>query len=177
MPEISDLFLDPEKGERGAIVPVVLGEENGLTVGSVQRLTVTPPRRGGKVPVPAQQEAFPSSRYVSCAAGSRAHPMNPAGPPLHGIRVIDFRWAGRGRYAPEHWLILALTCSRSRPFNIPIGGAVLTGVLLTSMADVRKDDTILRYEPQQTRYHAGLDAAVRRSARQTACGGSGRRRQ
>ena len=35
---------------RGAIVPIMIGDETGFTAGSMQRLTGTPPRRGGAVP-------------------------------------------------------------------------------------------------------------------------------
>ncbi|WP_076867210.1 CaiB/BaiF CoA transferase family protein [Bradyrhizobium mercantei] len=96
VPEISDLLLDPEKNERGAIVPVVLGEEDGRTVGSVQRLTVTPPRRGGKVPAPGQQQSFQSKRCVTGAVGPSTRSMDAAPPPLRAIRVVDFSmgWAG-----------------------------------------------------------------------------------
>lgn len=52
VPGTSDLLQDLEKSERGAIVPVLIGEEEGQTAGSMQRLTLTPPRRGGKVPAP-----------------------------------------------------------------------------------------------------------------------------
>ncbi|MHC2432660.1 CaiB/BaiF CoA transferase family protein [Bradyrhizobium sp. USDA 4451] len=96
VPEISDLLLDPEKSERGAIVPVVLGEESGQTVGSAQRLTATPPRRGGKVPVPGQQQTSQNARRATGANGRWTHSVGEARPPLHGIRVIDFSmgWAG-----------------------------------------------------------------------------------
>ncbi|MCC8955776.1 CoA transferase [Bradyrhizobium sp. Pear77] len=93
--EISDLLQDAEKKERGAIVPVLLGEEECLTVGSLQRLTLTPPRQGGKVPAPGEQQAFANSRRrqtgTASASSSRA-----GGLPLQGIRVIDFSmgWAG-----------------------------------------------------------------------------------
>lgn len=96
VPQISDLLLDTEKSARGAIVPVFLGEEEFLTVGSAQRLTFTPPRRGGKVPAPGEQQTFATDRtYPSSTAGSSscvdAHRL-----PLAGIRVVDFTmgWAG-----------------------------------------------------------------------------------
>lgn len=97
MPEISDLVQDSEKEKRGAIVPILLGEEEGLTAGSMQRLTLTPPSRGGRVPAPGEQQAF---------ANARRHPFGTAPRPsgcidadrqlLQGIRVIDFSmgWAG-----------------------------------------------------------------------------------
>ncbi|MBR1250192.1 CoA transferase [Bradyrhizobium sp. AUGA SZCCT0169] len=50
VPDISDLIADEEKKARGAIVPVMIGNETGFTAGSMHRLTGTPPRRGGAVP-------------------------------------------------------------------------------------------------------------------------------
>src|SRR4029077_17239063 len=49
VPDISDLIADAEKTSRGAIVPIVIGDERGFAPGSMQRLTGTPPRRGGAV--------------------------------------------------------------------------------------------------------------------------------
>ena len=50
VPGIGDLIGDAEKRSRGAIVPITIGDETGFTAGSMQRLTGTPPRRGGAVP-------------------------------------------------------------------------------------------------------------------------------
>ncbi len=96
VPEISDLLLDAEKSARGAIVPVVLSEENGLTVGSMLRLTFTPPRRGGKVPAPGEQQAFANARHLTGTAWPSSRSIDTARRPLQGIRVIDFSmgWAG-----------------------------------------------------------------------------------
>lgn len=97
MPEISDLVQDSEKRKRGAIVPVLLGEEEGLTAGSMQRLTLTPPSQGGRVPAPGEQQAFADARrhLIGTAQGpSRCTQADRQ--LLHGIRVIDFSmgWAG-----------------------------------------------------------------------------------
>ncbi|WP_035663681.1 CoA transferase [Bradyrhizobium sp. Ec3.3] len=97
VPDTSDLLLDTEKRARGAIVPVVLGQEEGRTAGSMQRLTLTPPRRGGKVPAPGEQQSFAGSRERQSLAASRTLRSIGAGrQPLRGIRVIDFTmgWAG-----------------------------------------------------------------------------------
>ncbi|MCP1838507.1 crotonobetainyl-CoA:carnitine CoA-transferase CaiB-like acyl-CoA transferase [Bradyrhizobium sp. USDA 4524] len=97
VPEISDLLQDAEKKERGAIVPVLLGEEVGLTAGSMQRLTLTPPHRGGRVPAPGEQQAFANSRRRQTGAASASScSVDAGGLPLQGIRVIDFSmgWAG-----------------------------------------------------------------------------------
>ncbi|ANW03001.1 CaiB/BaiF CoA transferase family protein [Bradyrhizobium icense] len=97
VPEISDLLLDTEKSERGAIVPVLLEEEPGLTVGSAQRLTLTPPLRGGKVPGLGEQQRFGNTRtHLTCTALASLGRVDADLQPLHGIRVIDFTmgWAG-----------------------------------------------------------------------------------
>ncbi|WP_407185247.1 CaiB/BaiF CoA transferase family protein [Bradyrhizobium centrosematis] len=94
VPQMSGLLRDTEKKSRGAIVPVPLGEEDGLTVGSMQRLTLTPPRQGGRVPALGERQAIanvrrrlPSPSAASDGAGR---------PPLDGVRVIDFSmgWSG-----------------------------------------------------------------------------------
>ncbi|MCK1721266.1 CoA transferase [Bradyrhizobium sp. 141] len=97
VPEISDLLRDAEKRERGAIVPVLLGGEEGLTAGSTQRLTSTPPRRGGKVPAPGEQQRFANTgRRLTGTAPVPSGCIDAGGLPLQGIRVIDFSmgWAG-----------------------------------------------------------------------------------
>lgn len=97
MPEIADLLQDEEKRVRGAIVPILQGEEEGLTVGSTQRLTLSPPRRGGKVPAPGEQQPFthPRRRPTDARSASSGS-FDPERQPLHGTRVIDFSmgWAG-----------------------------------------------------------------------------------
>ncbi|MCC8962438.1 CoA transferase [Bradyrhizobium sp. Pear76] len=97
VPEISDLLLDTEKKVRGAIVPVLLGEEEGLTVGSAQRLTLTPPRPGGKVPALGERQSIQNTRRDAIGTASASPSRINANPqPLQGIRVIDFSmgWAG-----------------------------------------------------------------------------------
>jgi crotonobetainyl-CoA:carnitine CoA-transferase CaiB-like acyl-CoA transferase len=92
VPEIADLVADKEKWARGAIVPIAIGEETGVSAGSMQRLTGTPPRHGGNVPAIGEQQQN--------STGWTARPATPAvktgGLPLEGIRVIDFSmgWAG-----------------------------------------------------------------------------------
>ncbi|MCC8946635.1 CoA transferase [Bradyrhizobium sp. Arg62] len=97
VPEISDLLQDAEKKERGAIVPVLLGNEDCLTAGSMQRLTLTPPRQGGRVPAPGEQQAFAiNRRRLTDVASASPGCTDAGGLPLRGIRVIDFSmgWAG-----------------------------------------------------------------------------------
>ncbi|QOZ24528.1 CaiB/BaiF CoA-transferase family protein [Bradyrhizobium sp. CCBAU 51753] len=91
VPEISDLIADEEKRARGAIVPVTIGDESGFSAGTMQRLTATPPLRGGSVPDLGEQqrrEAAPRVPAPERAATNRL--------PLEGIRVVDFSmgWAG-----------------------------------------------------------------------------------
>jgi len=94
VPDIADLIADEEKRTRSAIVPIMIGDETGFTAGSMQRLTGTPPRRGGAVPDIGEQ------MLGSAHAGERARvPAVSNGRdqlPLEGIRVVDFSmgWAG-----------------------------------------------------------------------------------
>ncbi|MCA6120126.1 CoA transferase [Bradyrhizobium sp. WSM 1738] len=96
VPEISDLLQDEEKKARGAIVPVFLGEEKGLTAGAMQRLTLTPPRRGGNVPAPGEQQSFLNTRHLAGTASASFGCIEADRQPLQGIRIIDFSmgWAG-----------------------------------------------------------------------------------
>ena len=97
VPDIADLIADEEKKARGAIVPIMIGDETGFTAGSMQRLTGTPPRRGGAVPDIGEQ------MLGSAHAGERARvPAVPNG--QTGFRSKAFawsisRWAGPGRSA------------------------------------------------------------------------------
>ncbi|MCP1835492.1 crotonobetainyl-CoA:carnitine CoA-transferase CaiB-like acyl-CoA transferase [Bradyrhizobium sp. USDA 4532] len=98
VPEISSLLHDAEKKLRGAIVPILFGKEEAFTVGPAQRLTLTPPLRGGKVPAPGEQQVSAHSRRHGISASLPASGCGDADrqQPLHGIRVIDFSmgWAG-----------------------------------------------------------------------------------
>lgn len=97
VPEVLDLLQDAEKKLRGAIVPVLFGEEEGFTVGPAQRLTLTPPLRGGRVPAPGEQQVFATCPSHLSGSASAACGCNDADrQPLHGIRIIDFTmgWAG-----------------------------------------------------------------------------------
>ncbi|QQO37578.1 CoA transferase [Bradyrhizobium diazoefficiens] len=97
LPEMSDLLQDAEKKMRGAIVPIRLGDEEGLTAGSMLQLALTPPRRGGKVPAPGEQQSLADARSdVLLTAPGAPGSIDSNRLPLHGIRVIDFTmgWAG-----------------------------------------------------------------------------------
>lgn len=97
VPEISDLVRDAKNKPHGAVVPVLLGDEEGLTAGSTQRLTLTPPRRGGRVPAPGEQQSFAGLRTQGSftSPGSSVR-IDADRLPLYGVRVIDFTmgWAG-----------------------------------------------------------------------------------
>ncbi|OSI71061.1 CaiB/BaiF CoA transferase family protein [Bradyrhizobium canariense] len=94
VPELPDLLQDAEKMASGSIVPVRHGEEEALTVGSMQRLTLTPPRRGGDVPAVGEQQRLNGvrTRQPSIPRGC----IDADRQPLRGIRVVDFTmgWAG-----------------------------------------------------------------------------------
>lgn len=97
MPEVSDLLQDSEKKLRGAIVPLLFGQEEGFTVGPAQRLTLTPPLRGGKVPATGEQQIFANrSRQLVSRPLVDSRRSDIDRQPLDGIRVIDFTmgWAG-----------------------------------------------------------------------------------
>jgi crotonobetainyl-CoA:carnitine CoA-transferase CaiB-like acyl-CoA transferase len=95
VPEIGDLVADEEKRARGAIVPIMIGDETGFTAGSMQRLTGTPPRRGGAVPDIGEQ-MLGSAHASEAARILPSKPGNASRLPLEGIRVVDFSmgWAG-----------------------------------------------------------------------------------
>jgi crotonobetainyl-CoA:carnitine CoA-transferase CaiB-like acyl-CoA transferase len=94
VPEISDLVADEEKRARGAIVPIEIGGEHGFSAGSMQRLTGTPPRRGGKVPGIGERRTDAANRPAERMPVATAGTANNLS--LAGIRVVDFSmgWAG-----------------------------------------------------------------------------------
>lgn len=96
VPDIGDLIGDEEKRSRGAIVPITIGEEAGFTAGSMQRLTGTPPRRGGAVPAIGERQPVITGCNDGAAPASAPKPHDAKRLPLEGIRVIDFSmgWAG-----------------------------------------------------------------------------------
>ncbi|WP_407151113.1 CaiB/BaiF CoA transferase family protein [Bradyrhizobium sp. ORS 86] len=96
VPRISELLQDAEKKARGALVPVLLGEEKCMTVGAMQRLTLTPPRQGGSVPAPGEQQTFANVRRQLTDTAPAGSSCDADRGPLRGIRVIDFTmgWAG-----------------------------------------------------------------------------------
>ncbi|MBN8987172.1 MAG: CoA transferase [Rhizobiales bacterium] len=96
VPEIADLVADEEKRARGAIVPIMVGDETGFTAGSMQRLTGTPPRRGGAVPDIGEQMLGSAHASVAARRLPTPKPGNADRLPLEGVRVVDFSmgWAG-----------------------------------------------------------------------------------
>ncbi len=96
VPEIADLVADEEKRARGAIVPVLVGDESGFTAGSMQRLMGTPPRRGGAVP-DIGEKMLGSAHATEKALRTPAPEVRGKNRlPLEGVRVVDFSmgWAG-----------------------------------------------------------------------------------
>jgi len=96
VPGIGDLIRDEEKRSRGAIVPIAIGGETGFTAGSMQRLTGTPPRRGGAVPAIGEQQPVTVRSNDAAAGAPSPKARDPDRLPLDGVRVIDFSmgWAG-----------------------------------------------------------------------------------
>jgi crotonobetainyl-CoA:carnitine CoA-transferase CaiB-like acyl-CoA transferase len=96
VPSIGELLSDEEKKSRGAIVPIAIDGETGFTVGSMQRLTGTPPRRGGAVPAIGEGQPIVARSGNATARAVDPQPHDPKRLPLEGIRVIDFSmgWAG-----------------------------------------------------------------------------------
>jgi crotonobetainyl-CoA:carnitine CoA-transferase CaiB-like acyl-CoA transferase len=96
VPGIGDLIGDEEKRSRGAIVPITIGEETGFTAGSMQRLTGTPPRRGGAVPAIGEGQPVMAGSHDGAAPVPAPKPCDAKRLPLEGVRVIDFSmgWAG-----------------------------------------------------------------------------------
>ena len=96
VPDIGDLIGDEERRSRGAIVPIAIGEEAGFTAGSMQRLTGTPPRRGGAVPDIGEGQPVIARSNDGAAPTPAPKPHDAKRLPLEGIRVIDFSmgWAG-----------------------------------------------------------------------------------
>jgi crotonobetainyl-CoA:carnitine CoA-transferase CaiB-like acyl-CoA transferase len=91
VPEIADLLADEEKRTRGAVVSISIAGGPALSAGSMQRLTGTPPLRGGKVPALGERQARGPAPRVALPPASAA-----GGLPLEGVRVVDFSmgWAG-----------------------------------------------------------------------------------
>ncbi|QWG17205.1 CoA transferase [Bradyrhizobium sediminis] len=96
VPDIGDLIGDAEKNSRGAIVPIAIGDETGFTAGSMQRLTGTPPRRGGAVPAIGEGQRATSRSSDVAVRAPAIEPGDLKRLPLEGVRVIDFSmgWAG-----------------------------------------------------------------------------------
>src|SRR5712671_3748312 len=96
VPGIGDLIRDEEKRSRGAIVPIAIGGETGFTAGSMQRLTGTPPRRGGAVPAIGERQPVTVRSNDAAAGAPSPKARDPNRLPLDGVRVIDFSmgWAG-----------------------------------------------------------------------------------
>jgi crotonobetainyl-CoA:carnitine CoA-transferase CaiB-like acyl-CoA transferase len=96
VPGIGDLIRDEEKKSRGAIVPIAIGDETGFTAGSMQRLTGTPPRRGGAVPAIGERQPVTVRSHDAAGRAPLPKPRDSDRLPLEGVRVIDFSmgWAG-----------------------------------------------------------------------------------
>ena len=99
VPEIADLIADEEKKARGAIVPIMIGDETGFTAGSMQRLTGTPPRRGGAVPDIGEQMLGSAHAGERAARVPAPEPNGRTGSRSKAFAWSISRWAGPGRSA------------------------------------------------------------------------------
>ena len=99
VPEIGDLIADEEKKARGAIVPIMIGDETGFTAGSMQRLTGTPPRRGGAVPDIGEQMLGSAHADVRAARAGAGTERDTTGFRSKGFASSISRWAGPARSA------------------------------------------------------------------------------
>ena len=92
VPTMQELLEQTVHRERGAFVPVRIGEAAFEAPVLPQRLEGTPPRAGGTAPLSGEDHAI-----WSVPASSRPSRQAPAGSlPLEGVRIIDLTmgWAG-----------------------------------------------------------------------------------
>ena len=144
-----------------------LADERGFTVGSAQRLTGTPPRRGGKVPAIGEavaaanaddQRAAASVKTAGCKkTAARRHPrrrfLDGLGrPDLHAQPRRSRRRRDQDRGDP----VSGLVARRRSPPGLRAGPRIREGA------------AVLHHEPQQARHHARSDAKGRTRARQAA---------
>ena len=96
VPDIGDLIADEEKKARGAIVPIMIGDETGFTAGSMQRLMARRRAVAERFPISASKCLAAPIAASACPRTPVREPRGANRLPLEGIRVIDFSmgWAG-----------------------------------------------------------------------------------
>ena len=98
VPTMADLLEQPVHRERGAFVPVRIGEVEFEAPVLPQHLTLTPPRTGGIAPLAGQDNAAwlvtKGYRPAGSATGKTL--------PLQGLRIIDLTMGWAGPTAARH---------------------------------------------------------------------------
>jgi crotonobetainyl-CoA:carnitine CoA-transferase CaiB-like acyl-CoA transferase len=98
VPTMAELLEQPVHRERGAFVPVRIGEDAFEGPVLPQHLTLTPPRAGGTAPLAGEDQAewfVPALERPAVAAGKK--PL-----PLRGVRIIDLTMGWAGPTAARH---------------------------------------------------------------------------
>lgn len=95
VPSMAELLQTEVLRQRGAIVPIGIGERTAEAPGSPLHLVSTPPLHGGRVPA-AGEHAAQVLKASPRATPSRGQRASPGRRPLEGLRIIDLSmgWAG-----------------------------------------------------------------------------------
>ncbi len=99
VPSMAELLQTEVLRQRGAIVPISIGERTAEAPGSPLHLVATPPLHGGRVPAAGEHTAQ-MLEAIPRATPPRGRRSSPAGQsnsrPLEGLRIIDLSmgWAG-----------------------------------------------------------------------------------
>jgi crotonobetainyl-CoA:carnitine CoA-transferase CaiB-like acyl-CoA transferase len=98
VPTMAELLEQPVHRERGAFVPVRIGEDAFEGPVVPQHLTLTPPRAGGTAPLAGEDQA----EWFVPALDRPAVPAVKKPLPLQGVRIIDLTMGWAGPTAARH---------------------------------------------------------------------------